>query len=107
MNLEHEIRDIRAHLMSLINKVDQVYASLAPSPPEADSEHVQALPRTQAIEWVLDQRPGEDMRPVQIWQELQRLGRSDPKMEVQVTTFDLWERGRIGKSGRGLYHAKG
>jgi hypothetical protein len=29
------------------------------------------------------------MRPVEIWAELRTLGRDDPKMEIQVTTFDL------------------
>ncbi len=48
------------------------------------------------------------MRPVEIWAELRRLGReNDPKMEVQVTTYDLWRRGRIAKDGRGQYRAKG
>lgn len=47
------------------------------------------------------------MRPVEIWAELQRRGRKDDsKMEVQVTTFDLWQRDRIGKIGRGQYIAK-
>ena len=46
------------------------------------------------------------MRPVQIWAELQKLGREDPKMEVQVTTYDLWQRGRIDRVGRGLYVTK-
>ena len=47
------------------------------------------------------------MRPVEIWADLQTSGRrSDPKMEVQVTTYDLWKRGRIDKVGRGLYTTK-
>lgn len=64
------------------------------------------LDRTKAIEWVLNRR-GEAMRPIEIWAELRRQGRDDPKMEVQVTTFDLWKRDRIGKVGRGLYIANG
>lgn len=59
------------------------------------------LPRTKAIEWVL-QRRTEPMRPVESWAELQAFGRADPKMEIQVTTYDLWERQRIGKVSRGL-----
>jgi hypothetical protein len=35
-----------------------------------------------------------------------RVGRDDPKMEVQVTTFDLRQRGRIGKISRGQYVSK-
>jgi hypothetical protein len=67
---------------------------------------VTALPRTKAIEWILEHR-GEPMRPVQIWSALRELGRDDPKTEIQVTTYDLWQRGRIGKVDRGLYRAVG
>jgi len=64
------------------------------------------LDRTVAIETVLRRR-GVAMRPVEIWADLQTSGRrSDPKMEVQVTTYDLWKRGRIDKVGRGLYTTK-
>lgn len=75
---------------------------LAPQYTTADDKLLQALPRTQAIEAVLT-RAGHPLRPVEIWQQLHDAGRDDPKMEVQVTTFDLWKRGRIGKVGRGLY----
>lgn len=63
------------------------------------------LPRTQAIEAVL-QESGRALRPVEIWAKLREAGRDDPKMEVQVTTFDLWQRDRIAKLGRGQYIAK-
>lgn len=63
------------------------------------------LPRTQAIEAIL-RASGQVMRPVEIWAKLREAGRDDPKMEVQVTTFDLWQRGRILKLGRGQYKSK-
>ena len=105
MNLAPELQAIRSDLAGLLARLDRTIESLSPRPKSNDAEHVQGLPRTRAIEWVLTQRKGQDMRPVEIWRELQSLGRDDPKMEIQVTTFDLWERGRIGKSGRGQYHA--
>lgn len=46
------------------------------------------------------------MRPVGIWAELKRLGRDDPKMAAQVTTY-LWKCGRIGEVSRGQYVSKG
>lgn len=69
-----------------------------------DATDITGLERTNAIEWVLNNANGA-MRPIEIWAELTRLGRNDPKMEVQVTTFDPWERKRIGKLGRGQYIA--
>jgi hypothetical protein len=63
------------------------------------------LPRTQAIEAIL-RESGEAMRPVEIWARLREAGRDDPKMEVQVTTFDLWQRDRIAKLARGQYKSK-
>jgi hypothetical protein len=77
----------------------------------ADAQAAQAsssiveLPRTQAIEAVL-RESGQAMRPVEIWAKLHEAGRDDPKMEVQVTTFDLWQRGRIAKLARGQYKSK-
>jgi len=46
------------------------------------------------------------MRPIEIWARLREAGRDDPKMEVQVTTFDLWQRDRIAKVARGQYKSK-
>jgi hypothetical protein len=63
------------------------------------------LARTEAIEAVLD-ASGVPMSPVGIWADLRAARRDDPKMEVQVTTYDLWRRGRIDKVGRGLYVSK-
>jgi len=57
------------------------------------------MARTVAIERVLRAHDGP-VRPIEIWSALRCAGRNDPKMEVQVTTFDLWERGRIGKVGQ-------
>lgn len=65
------------------------------------------LPRTVAVETIL-KRTGTVMRPVEIWDALQTTGRAnDPKMDVQVTTYDLAMAGRIERVGRGQYKAKG
>ena len=105
MDISLQLKGLRADAQALVDKLDDLLANLSPSPPSATADHVKSLYRTKAIEWVLRDHGGVSMRPIEIWAELQRLGRNDPKMEVQVTTFDLWERGRIGKSGRGQYHA--
>ncbi len=104
MGLAEELTTIRSQLAAALMTVDRLLEGQTPRPP-GDSEHVQSLPRTQAIEWTLRRR-GEAMRPVEIWAELQKYGRNDPKMEIQVTTYDLWERRRIGKVGRGQYVAE-
>ncbi|WP_157746631.1 hypothetical protein [Micromonospora inositola] len=103
-----ELQSVRSDVLAALNRIDALIAGLS-SPSREDGvqaqrEEVAALPRTKAIEWVLA-RSGEPMRPVEIWAELQALGRDDPKMEIQVTTYDLWQRGRIGKVGRGLYQS--
>jgi len=43
---------------------------------------------------------------VEIWAGLRAAGRADPKMKVQATTFDLWQRGGIAKLDRGQYRSK-
>lgn len=98
-----ELQALRAQLAAALERVDALLLAEAPSKIKTSFD-VTAIDRTKAIEWVLEQS-GEAMRPVEIWAELQRLGRNDPKMEVQVTTFDLWQRQRIGKVGRGQYIA--
>ncbi len=107
MTLE-ALHSMRADLVAALAKVDdliekEVRATSAPV--VDDAEVVRAMPRTKAIEWLLERGKGKSFRPVEIWAGLQATGRNDPKMEIQVTTYDLWERGRIGKSGRGQYHA--
>jgi len=100
-----DLRCVRSDLLSTLERIDDMIASLAQAeaPPSLD---VIGMERTKAIEAVLAHNGGV-MRPVEIWAELRRLGReNDPKMEVQVTTFDLWQRGRIAKVGRGQYKAK-
>lgn len=94
-------RTIRSELALTLTRVDKLIEEAARGDARGSVE-VLTLPRTRAVEYVLAQA-SEPMRPVQIWAELQRIGRDDPKNEVQVTTFDLWERGRIGKVARGLY----
>ncbi len=103
-----ELQTIRSNMLAALSGIDALIAALS-TPSRKDSvqaqrDEVTAMPRTKAIEWVLA-RSGEPMRPVGIWDELRKLGRDDPKMEVQVTTYDLWQRGRIGKVGRGLYQS--
>ena len=102
-----DLLELRSDLTAVLARLDRMISARSTSapadagPPGAD---VLQWPRTKAIEWVLDHE-GKPLRPVQIWAALQALGRDDPKMEVQVTTFDLWKRGRIGKVGRGEYRA--
>lgn len=99
-----DLRAIRSDLLAALERVDGLLSAAADKAP-ATQVAVTDLPRTKAIEWVLG-KSGEAMRPIEIWAELRTLGRDDPKMEIQVTTFDLWQRGRIGKVGRGQYIAK-
>lgn len=98
-----ELRALRSDLAAALERVDRLIEADAPA--ARLDEHVaglRELPRTVAIETVL---AGAEhaLRPIEIWEALRAAGRDDPKMEVQVTTFDLWQRGRIGKIGRGLY----
>lgn len=98
-----ELQGIRSDLLAALGRVDNAIAAADPVPRRGID--ITGLERTKAIEWVLARKNGP-MRPVEIWAELNRLGRNDPKMEVQVTTFDLWHRDRIGKIGRGQYITK-
>lgn len=104
--LADDLKSLRSDLASILNRIDAFIAGICE--PDADMDiKVVNLERTKAIEAVLAHNGGV-MRPVEIWAELRRLGReNDPKMEVQVTTFDLWKRGRIDKVGRGQYRGNG
>ncbi len=104
MTPDHELRAIRSDLITLVHRVDSLIeaADKSKSSKKVDLINMQ---RTKAIEWVLEHNGGI-MRPIQIWSALVAAGRDDPKMEVQVTTFDLWQRGRIAKEGRGQYRTK-
>jgi hypothetical protein len=98
-----DLRTIRAELANALVGLDRLIQAQGRSEhPHEASDGIKDLPRTVAIESVLA-RSGQEMRPIEIWEALRAAGRNDPKMEVQVTTFDLWQRGRIGKIGRGLY----
>ena len=102
MVVPQELWSLRADLLSALDRLDKLIAATKPAPDYG----LAGLDRTVAIETVLRQA-GRPMRPVEIWARLQEHGRtSDPKMEVQVTTYDLWKRGRIEKVSRGLYAAK-
>jgi hypothetical protein len=99
-----ELRAIRSNLVAALKLVDTLLEG-TPKSNNKPTLDITKLERTKAIEWVLTANGGV-MRPIEIWAELTRLGRHDPKMEVQVTTFDLWDRKRIDKVGRGQYKAK-
>lgn len=101
--LGHDLASIRDDLARVVARLDGLLVD-EDAPGRAASADVRGLPRTRAIEYVL-QLEGRPMRPIEIWAALRSLGRHDPKMEVQVTTYDLWQRGRLGKLGRGLYQA--
>jgi hypothetical protein len=101
MSPDTELRAIRSDLITLVRRVDSLIESANKSKPPTVLDLI-SMERTRAIEWVLEDNGGI-MRPIQIWSALVAAGRNDPKMEVQVTTFDLWKRGRIAKEGRGEY----
>ena len=106
MTLTDDLLAIRTDLAAALNRVDRLLGQ-HPEPDAEDGADMLHLDRTVAIETVLRRR-GAPMRPVEIWADLRATGRSnDPKMEVQVTTYDLWKRGRIDKVGRGQYVTKG
>lgn len=103
---ELQLRALRKDVQNALTRIDSLIEAASEEAPLPDEAvEVQALPRTKAIEWVLARSQGKSLRPIEIWAALHLMGRDDPKMEVQVTTYDLWERGRVGKSGRGQYHA--
>lgn len=103
MELSNELVELRTDLAAAMARLDRILEIGGAEP--SHTHELVALDRTVAIERVLAASEGP-MRPVEIWEGLRRAGRTnDPKMEVQVTTYDLWKRGRIGKVGRGLYTA--
>ena len=106
MTVLDELQTIRIDIKAALTRVDDLLASMRQEHPGASSPSVDvtALPRTRAVEWALAQQGGP-LRPVENWAVLRAAGRDDPKMEVQVTTYDLWQRGRIEKVERGLYRA--
>ena len=104
MSSEEELQAIRSDLIALVGRFDRFIEATA-KPRPGKRVVLTSLERTKAIEWVL-QDSGQAMSPVQIWKVLQDAGRDDPKMQVQVTTNDLWHRGRIDRVSRGLYKAK-
>jgi len=100
-----ELREIRTDLKAALGKLEVLIESADPATTTTENEALVEGPRTEAIEWVLRNRGGAPMRPVEIWTELQRLGRDDTKNVVQVATNDLYHRGRIGRSDWGEYHS--
>lgn len=101
-----ELQELRTGLSVALARVERLIERGSAPPAAADNGalDVMNLPRTKAIEWALVHQ-GRPMRPVEIWSALQAVGRNDPKTEIQVTTYDLWQRGRIDRIGRGVYRA--
>ncbi len=101
-----DLQAIKVDLTTALSRVDALILSMRQEQADERSSNIDVtqLPRTRAIEWALTQQDGP-LRPVEIWAALRAAGRNDPKMEVQVTTYDLWQRGRIDKVDRGLYRA--
>lgn len=98
-----ELVALRTELAAAVARLDRIIDAQPGTPRRR--EGLTELDRTVAIERVLAASDGP-MRPIEVWDELRRAGRTnDPKMEVQVTIYDLWKRGRIGKVGRGQYVA--
>ena len=94
-----ELLGIRADLASVLGRLNEL---LAPDPAPDD---LTPLPRTKAIEWVLD-NSGRSLTPVEIWKVLHDGGRTDRKDLVQVATNNLAHRGRIEQLGDGRYCSK-
>jgi hypothetical protein len=104
MPTDDELRAIRSDLAAIVARFDSLL-EVKPAAGTKASTKDAALHCTTAIEWALADH-GEPMSPVQIHEAIKQIGRSDRKDTVQVTTYDLWKRGRIDKVGRGLYTAK-
>jgi hypothetical protein len=104
MTVSGDLYALRSDLFAALERVE-LLIERSGGKPETSSVDLVRLPRTKAIEWVLADRGGP-MRPIEIWAELRRHGRDDPKMEVQVTKNDLWHRDRLERLSRGLYSSK-
>jgi hypothetical protein len=105
MNSASTLRSIRTGLLRVLKELDGLIETI--EPPQSDEpDQFPDMPRTRAIEYVLAQH-GRPMKPIEIWGELQRLGRDDPKSDVSITAYDLAERGRISRLGHGLYSSAG
>ena len=105
MALTDDLQAVRTELLTVLGRVERlidVCSEEGDAPTRRDLTSIQY--RTEAIERVLEES-GEDMSPVEVWKVLTAAGRDDPKDEVQVTTNDLWHRGRIDRVARGRYKA--
>src|SRR5258708_3019823 len=106
MTLSDDLQAVRTELKTVLGRVERLIATTNQASDESTNIDLASITyRTEAIERVLDDT-GKVMRPVEIWKALTAAGRNDPKMEIQVTTYDLWQRGRIDRIGRGQYKAK-
>ena len=104
MTLADDLQAIRTDLMTVLGRVEQLIDVSTETGDHPSKIDLTSIPRTEAIEHVLEDHGG-DMGPVEIWKVLRAAGRNDPKMQVQVTTNDLWHRGRIDRIAPGRYKA--
>jgi hypothetical protein len=105
MTVADDLQAVRTELMTVLGRVERLIATCAETGGQSAKRDLASIPyRTEAIERVLEDNGG-DMSPVEIWKVLTAAGRDDPKMEIQVTTNDLWHRGRIDRIARGRYKA--
>jgi hypothetical protein len=95
------LRQLRRQLMQMSGEVARLLTELEPGTTVDDTGYA-GLPRTEAIVQVLATQ-GTPMTPVQIWRALHEAGWADEKNLIQVTTYELWRRGRLVKVGRGTY----
>jgi hypothetical protein len=93
MTANSELAALREDLAALLVRVDSML--------DQPADDLVMLQRTVAIQRVL--RSKGPLRPTQIARELHAGGRDDPDHVVQVTTQNLWSRGRIVRLAPGLY----
>jgi len=94
-HMRRQLRQISGEMTRLLSELEN-----AEDPP---ADHAYAdLGRMEAIVKVLDTE-AVPMAPVAIWSALRAAGFQDEKNLVQVTTYQLWRRGRLVKLGRGIY----
>lgn len=91
--IQRQLRQINGEMTRLLSSLEEE------TPTDPDYEN---LGRIEAILKTLKAQ-AIPMTPVQIWSALQASGFTDQKNLIQVTTYQLWRRGRVAKLGRGLY----
>lgn len=95
------LRQMLRRLQQMSGQLNRILTDLDSA--AADPAHAfTGVPRTEAIVRLLQAR-AEPMSPVEIWRALHDAGSRDEKNLIQVTTYQLWRRGRLAKVGRGRY----